>query len=160
MFRRFQYIYILHSAYLISSFGLVAFGFVFRFSDPLRFAFRHRLYIERGGDPDQADGDKFTALHFACNAGHRDVVKVLIEHRADVNARSHFQSTPLHFACEHGFVGIARRERGLPPTIVIILLSQEIDCFASDVRSMYDGTCTLFLLLISSILTCTGFIYI
>eukprot|EP00904_Undaria_pinnatifida_P009511 jgi/Undpi1/5690/HiC_scaffold_2.g00964.m1 len=66
------------------------------------------LYFDRGGDPNQADSDSFTALHFACNGGHRDVVDQLIQHRAEVNARSHFQSTPLHFACEHGFVEIVR----------------------------------------------------
>ena len=82
----------------------------------LSFAFhvamhRGRLYFDRGGDPNQTDSDSFTALHFACNGGHRDVVDQLIQHRAEVNARSHFQSTPLHFACEHGFVEIVRCER-------------------------------------------------
>lgn len=83
------------------------------FTEVFSFAFRlallrGRLYFDRGGDPNQADSDSFTALHFACNGGHRDVVDQLIQHRAEVNARSHFQSTPLHFACEHGFIEIVR----------------------------------------------------
>ncbi|MCK4761890.1 MAG: ankyrin repeat domain-containing protein [Candidatus Aminicenantes bacterium] len=50
------------------------------------------------------DGMAFrkTPLHFAAEAGHMDVVKLLIEYKADVNSRTAFGFTPLHFAALQG----------------------------------------------------------
>jgi hypothetical protein len=58
--------------------------------------------------------DKFgaTALHHAAFGGHRDVVRVLVEHGAEVNAAdSEFGATPAGWAIEYlremgGFLGI------------------------------------------------------
>ena len=44
----------------------------------------------------------WTALHEACNHGFLDIVKVLIEHGADVNVHGLEGDTPLHDAAANG----------------------------------------------------------
>jgi ankyrin repeat protein len=39
-----------------------------------------------------------TPLHLAAGEGHLDIVKLLLEHGADINARSAFRVTPLALA--------------------------------------------------------------
>jgi ankyrin repeat protein len=41
-----------------------------------------------------------TSLHQAAYAGHTDVVKVLLQHGADVQAKDTDGQTPLHKACK------------------------------------------------------------
>jgi len=43
--------------------------------------------------------DRKTPLHWAVFMGHTDAVKLLLERRADVNAREDNGNTPLHHAC-------------------------------------------------------------
>ena len=52
--------------------------------------------------------DKCTALHLAAANGHVDVVKVLIQNGADVNAVDEYKFTALHLAARHGHVDIAK----------------------------------------------------
>lgn len=58
-----------------------------------------------------------TALHFACDAGHVEIVKLLCAHGADINAAMrperagwmalHYGATPLHLAAEQGHLHVA-----------------------------------------------------
>ena len=46
--------------------------------------------------------DGSTALHYSCRDGHVDIVKSLVKHKADVNARPDHGATPLTLAARHG----------------------------------------------------------
>jgi ankyrin repeat protein len=50
----------------------------------------------------ESDGDHVTPLHVAAELGLRDIVKVLIDNKAKVSARSLSLETPLHRACVNG----------------------------------------------------------
>jgi ankyrin repeat protein len=55
---------------------------------------------------DQASGGS-TALHHAAWRGHADVVKLLLQAGADVNAKTRSNSeTPLHLAAMHGHTDV------------------------------------------------------
>ncbi|CAG8567037.1 14977_t:CDS:2, partial [Dentiscutata heterogama] len=45
------------------------------------------------------DDQGLSLLHWACDRGHLDVVKLLIEKGADINILSDGNETPLHYAC-------------------------------------------------------------
>ena len=46
------------------------------------------------------DRDGWTALHYACSKGYGDIAELLLDHGADIDARSYYNdTTPLHFAC-------------------------------------------------------------
>ena len=47
-----------------------------------------------------SDNFKWTPLHFACHAGLQDVVEYLLEHGAELEARTMNQATPLMRAIE------------------------------------------------------------
>ena len=47
-------------------------------------------------------------LHWACDRGHVEIVKLLIKLKADVNIADHEGQTPLHYACACGHAGIAK----------------------------------------------------
>ena len=58
-----------------------------------------RGLIARGGDPDAAHGDGMTALHWAARHGDVEVVELLLDAGADVEARTRLGGhTPLHVA--------------------------------------------------------------
>jgi len=44
----------------------------------------------------------WTPLHYASFSGRDEIAKILIEHRADVNAKASSGLTPLHFAVKNG----------------------------------------------------------
>ena len=48
------------------------------------------------------------ALHFAVQEGHADVVEVLIDAGADIDAKSSEGCTPLHYACKNGKLAIVK----------------------------------------------------
>lgn len=48
------------------------------------------------------------ALHLAAEKGHEDIVDILLEAKAFVNARSQKGVTPIHMASENGFADIVR----------------------------------------------------
>lgn len=63
---------------------------------------------------------KNTALHLAASAAHLQVVKLLLDHRADIDARGIEQYTPLHYACRDS--ATPRRGRIAPHLAVVKLL--------------------------------------
>lgn len=52
--------------------------------------------------------DESTPLHRAASMGHVQVASILIDHGADVNARTKDRSTPLHVASERGHLEFVR----------------------------------------------------
>ncbi len=56
------------------------------------------LIIEQSVNIHDIDENKQTALHYACQQGHRDIITLLIEHGAQVNAGGYHNATPLHQA--------------------------------------------------------------
>jgi len=48
------------------------------------------------------DDQQRGCLHLAAKAGHLEVMKLLHDHGADLEARDRFKRTPLHLACEYG----------------------------------------------------------
>jgi ankyrin repeat protein len=54
-----------------------------------------KLLIENGADLAKKDEDGYTALHVACVKGAVDVVQILIDAKADVNAQNNVGQTPL-----------------------------------------------------------------
>ncbi len=49
-----------------------------------------------------------TPLHYACEYGHSDVVRLLLEHGANMSLSDDNDWTPLDRACEQGFPNIVR----------------------------------------------------
>src|SRR5450432_1553528 len=62
-----------------------------------------------------ADGD--TALHLAIRQNNRDIVILLLDASANVNAVNNLKATPLHEACRRNYVGFAERllQKGANP---------------------------------------------
>jgi ankyrin repeat protein len=84
-----------------------------------------RLLIERGTDVDMLEGSAFgTLLHDATWKGLTKVVSLLLQHKANVNARGDRNRTPLHFASQEG-----------PPEVVRLLLEHGADVDAKDISS-------------------------
>lgn len=48
----------------------------------------------------------FLPQHEACNHGHREVVELLLQHRALVNTTGYQNDSPLHDAARNGHVAI------------------------------------------------------
>ena len=62
-----------------------------------------QLLLANKTDPNSADQDYFTALHWAAYNGHLEVVKALVEHGANMNiAMNRAQMTPLMSAAANG----------------------------------------------------------
>lgn len=64
---------------------------------------RCKALLSEGVLIDELDEYGHTALHWACDGGFSELVQVLLEHDARVNAQNCDGSTPLHMAytCEH-----------------------------------------------------------
>ena len=73
--------------------------------------------LRSGADVNAAQGDGFTALHWAAKTGNREVAEVLIAAGADVRATTRLGShMPLHVAAAAGKAGVAEAllEAGAP----------------------------------------------
>lgn len=56
-------------------------------------------YIQSGGDVDVIDDEGYALLHIACwNSGTSEIVKMLIDAGADINACASLEQAPLHLA--------------------------------------------------------------
>jgi len=64
--------------------------------------------VELGADVEARDSNRQTALHWAANNGHHDMVKFLVELSADVEARDSNGQTALHLAVSNGHHDIIR----------------------------------------------------
>ncbi len=76
-----------------------------------------RSELRSGGDVNTAQGDGFTALHWAAKTGSREVAEVLIAAGADLRATTRLGShMPLHVAAAAGQPGVAEAllEAGAP----------------------------------------------
>lgn len=52
--------------------------------------------------------DMWTALHYAANEGHGDILEALIQKRIDIEACTNQQRTALHLAAARGHTDICR----------------------------------------------------
>ena len=55
----------------------------------------------------EKDEDGMTPLYYAAFFGHKEMVEVLIDNRADVNMANAYSETPLHLAAENGHKEVA-----------------------------------------------------
>lgn len=78
-----------------------------------------RTLLERGGDPDAAQGDGMTALHWAAERGDEEVALLLIEAGANLDPVTRLGAyTPTHLAARGGHTAIIRAllEGGAAPS--------------------------------------------
>lgn len=62
---------------------------------------RLRKMIDQG-ETNRCDTSGYTALHYAARQGHYDVCKLLVDNKAEVNARTNGGATPLYRAAMMG----------------------------------------------------------
>ncbi len=60
-----------------------------------------QLLLELGASPEIQDEENHTVLHWAAYEGEVDVVKLLLDHGADIEAQTHEYDTPLSLATFH-----------------------------------------------------------
>lgn len=65
--------------------------------------------LRRGDDPDAAQPDGMTPLHWAVRHGHVDMVAKLLAAGVDPDAATYYGVTPLEIACELGEAAVVRR---------------------------------------------------
>ncbi|GAA6077549.1 unconventional myosin-XVI-like, partial [Tachysurus ichikawai] len=61
-----------------------------------------RQLVSSGANVNQRNEDGVTLLHIACASGYREVVDLLLENGADVQATDNSYWTPLHLAAKYG----------------------------------------------------------
>ena len=59
-------------------------------------------------DVNYGDADNHTALHFAVEGTHTDVVQVLIDAGADIDTKNNYRCSPLHSACISGTLDVVK----------------------------------------------------
>ena len=64
-----------------------------------------KLLIDHGCSINQSDQNGYTALHFACNYIFVEIARLLIKHRANVDAITPYGCVPLHIAVERNSLG-------------------------------------------------------
>ena len=64
--------------------------------------------LDMGSDPNIKDSNGWTALHYACQNGDFDSIKILLNNDADINTYSNNQRTPLHLAAKNNYPEIVK----------------------------------------------------
>ncbi|KEF59780.1 uncharacterized protein A1O9_04628 [Exophiala aquamarina CBS 119918] len=64
--------------------------------------------LDQGADPNYRDRNGWSAIHWAAEEGHEDIVHLLLKGGADVNAVSSYGTSPLHCAANGGRKNIVR----------------------------------------------------
>ncbi len=64
-------------------------------------------FLITGTSVDTRDKTDSTPLHRAASSGHRQIMELLLTHKADINAVNSKKQTPLHHACLYDRVGAA-----------------------------------------------------
>ena len=68
-----------------------------------------RSALSEGADPNAAEGDGLTALHISAEQGSAQIVRILIDARANVEAKTRLgEYTPLHLAAEGAHASVVR----------------------------------------------------
>ena len=67
-----------------------------------------RKLLDSGTDPDTKDEYECTSLLHACFFGHEEIVKLLLERKANVNAETKQGNTALRIACDNGRTSVAQ----------------------------------------------------
>ena len=80
------------------------------------------LVEEEGVNVNARDEYKCTALHWASENGHLDIVKYLVESGADINAKDYSGWTPLHVAAWNGRLDVVK-----------YLLKHEADVYSKNI---------------------------
>ncbi|KAI2656228.1 Ankyrin repeat and protein kinase domain-containing protein 1 [Labeo rohita] len=81
---------------------------------PLIVAVLHKFYeissllTDCGADVNLSDGDQWTALHFAAQAGDDRSVRLLLDNKAKADPKEKDGWTPLHLAAQNGYEHIVR----------------------------------------------------
>jgi ankyrin repeat protein len=89
-------------------------------------------FLKNGSDPNELERG-FSALMFACERGYTDIVKLLVEKGADVNAKvPGLALTPLMAACSgKGFADEnSKDERGLDIAKILVGKGAEVNVVA------------------------------
>ena len=64
--------------------------------------------LANGALIEELDETGCTPLYYAVRHGHVEIVKLSLDHRANVNAKDYGDRTPLHEATAHGHTEIVR----------------------------------------------------
>ena len=65
------------------------------------------MLYEREVDGDMINDREWAPLHWACEYGHLEIVKLFIDKGAYIEANDEFGMTSLYWACEGGYIEIA-----------------------------------------------------
>ena len=79
-----------------------------------------RGLLQRGSDPDAAQGDGMTALHWAAELGNEALARVLVDAGASLEPTTRLGAyRPLHLAARNGHAGVLRvlLEGGASPSV-------------------------------------------
>ena len=64
--------------------------------------------LQQPGDPNAENEEGFTPLHHAAEWGHVELVRLLVEARADIEYKRSTAEPPLHLAAQEGQLDVVR----------------------------------------------------